>query len=127
MEDLLKHKILVVDDDAGTVAFLKKTLEEKGFKVFCAGNGREALAAVKADLPELMIIDRMMPKMDGIKTCAMIKVDKRFYKIPVIMITASAEASDKQLSEEVGVNAFLNKPLNINDLMAKVYELIERA
>ncbi len=123
-EDVQRKKILVVDDDPGAVALISKALEEKGFLVLKGSNGKEALDIIKQHLPDLIIIDRMMPKMDGIKACAFLKADKRFYKIPVIMITASAEKSDQELSKEVGVEVFLNKPLDINDLESKVKTLI---
>lgn len=126
MTELVKKKILVVDDDKLTIVLMTKILEEKGFEVLKAYDGQEGLALIKQKVPDLIIMDRMMPKMDGIKACALIKADRRFYKIPIIMITASAEKSDHDLSKQIGVDAFLNKPLNAVDIIAKVQTLLHR-
>jgi len=126
MNEIIKKKVLVVDDDKGTVLLLTKILTEKGFEVLKAYDGQEALALIKQTIPDLIIIDRMMPKMDGIKACALMKADKRFYKIPIVMITASAEKSDQELSAKIGVDAFLNKLLNAADVVGKVEILINR-
>ncbi len=125
-EETAKKRILVVDDDPGIVRFLEASLHAAGFEVAKCYNGQEALAAVKQSLPDLIILDRMMPKMDGLKTCALIKADRRFRGIPVIMVTASADAADERLSAQVKVDAFINKPINIPELMRKVEELIVR-
>ena len=121
-----KKKILVVDDEAGSLLLLKSCLEKSGYEVFQGTNGQEALTLVKQNPPDLIIMDRMMPKMDGIKACALIKLDRRFFRIPVIMLTASAEKADQTLSEQVGIDAFLNKPLNTTVLIEKVQELLAR-
>ncbi|MBF0522283.1 MAG: response regulator [Candidatus Omnitrophica bacterium] len=122
----MKQKILVVDDDLGTVTLLASRLEAAGYIVLKGYNGQEALAVVKQEAPDLIILDRMMPKMDGLKTCALLKSDTRFLKTPVIMLTASAEKSDQDLSIEVGADAFINKPVNIPELIHKIQELISR-
>ncbi len=123
-EEALKKKILVVDDEAGSALLIKSGLTKQGFEVFQAGNGLEALLAVKQLMPDLVVMDLMMPKMDGMKACALLKLDKRFSKIPVVMLTASAEKADQKLSEQVGANAFLNKPVNMVELTQKVQELL---
>lgn len=126
-DDVQKKKILVVDDDTMAVTLMKKTLENMGFEIFKGHNGLEALAAVKATPVDLVILDQMMPKMDGIKACALIKADKRFRHIPVIMFTASADEEDKKLAQEVGANAYCNKPLNLPVLTQKIKELLKIA
>ncbi|MBF0490472.1 MAG: response regulator [Candidatus Omnitrophica bacterium] len=125
VEEVVKKKILVVDDDVMAVTLMSKTLENMGFEVVKAYNGQEALTLVKQHQLALIILDQMMPKMDGIKACALIKSDKRFRNIPIIMFTASAEDADKKLSEQVGANAFCNKPLNIAVLTQKIQELLK--
>lgn len=121
-----KKKILTVDDEAGSLLLLKSCLEKAGFEVVQATNGQEALAVMKQVVPDLIVMDRMMPKVDGIKACALIKMDRRFAKIPVIMLTASADKADQRLSEQVGIDAFMNKPLNTAALVDKVKELLAR-
>ncbi|MBF0331032.1 MAG: response regulator [Candidatus Omnitrophica bacterium] len=126
LDEIAKKKILIVDDSPEVLVILRVALEKLGFEVIEATNGFEALAMVKKHVPALVIMDRMMPKMDGLKACALIKSDRRFCKIPVIMLTASAENLDRTLSEEAGADDFLNKPLNSADLMKRVQELVVR-
>ncbi len=121
-----KKKILVVDDAPDTRLLIKRCLEKSDYEVLEAENGMDALVMVKGDLPDLIILDMMIPRMDGLKVCAFIKSDKRSWNIPVIMITAMAEKSAKELSEQVKVDVFLNKPIIISDLLQKVKELIGR-
>ena len=127
MTDQAKKKILIVDDDPMIVALMVKTLENMGFDVLKGSNGQEALAIVKETKPDLIILDQMMPKMDGIKTCGFLKADKRFANIPVIMFTASAEESDWALSKEMGANEYCNKPLNVTELKTKIDQLLAQS
>ncbi|MEI7999699.1 MAG: response regulator [Candidatus Omnitrophota bacterium] len=124
VESIKKKKILIVDDDPMLVTLMVKTLENLGFDVLKAYNGQEGLAVVKENKPDLIILDQMMPKMDGIKACALLKADKRFHDIPIIMFTASAEDSDRKLSQQMGADAFCNKPLNEVVLVQKIRELL---
>jgi two-component system alkaline phosphatase synthesis response regulator PhoP len=116
--------ILVVDDDREVIAVLKNRLEANNFNVISAGDGFEAIKMVKEHKPDLIVMDIMMPKMNGIKACALIKSDNRFQKIPIIMLTSSASESDKTVSKEVGANEFCSKPLNIIELKAKIELLL---
>jgi CheY-like chemotaxis protein len=125
MTDTVKKKVLMVDDDPMIIALMTKTLEGMGFEVFKSNNGQEALTTLKQVKPDLIIMDQMMPIMDGIKACALIKADKRFKDIPVIMFTASADEAQKKLSEQVGANAYCNKPLNVAVLSQKIQELLK--
>lgn len=120
-----KKKILVVDDDPMIVTLMVKTLESLGFEVLKGSNGMEALAIVKQTIPDLIILDQMMPKMDGIKTCALLKADKRYLNIPIIMFTASADEADRQLSRQMGANEYCNKPLNVAELKQKIEQLLK--
>ena len=123
-EETVKKKILMVDDDPMIVALMVKTLEGLGYEVLKGTNGLEALAIVKQTKPDLIILDQMMPKMDGIKTCAMLKADKRFINVPVIMFTASAEEADRTLSKQMGADDYCNKPLNVAELKQKIEQLL---
>jgi CheY-like chemotaxis protein len=125
MTDTVKKKVLMVDDDPMIIALMTKTLEGMGFEVFKSNNGQEALTTLKQVKPDLIIMDQMMPIMDGIKACALIKADRRFKDIPVIMFTASADEEQKKLSQQVGANAYCNKPLNIAILSQKIQELVK--
>ena len=122
--EVVKKKILVVDDDRLTVTLVSKALEEMGFEVLVAGDGQEALAIIKGTMVDLIVLDMMMPKMDGIKTCGLIKADRRYRNIPVIMFTDSADDFGKKICEQVGANDFCNKPLGIPALKQKILDLI---
>jgi CheY-like chemotaxis protein len=124
MTEEIKKKILIVDDDVVGIAILAKAFEEMGFAILKGHNGQEALTMVKNNKVDLIILDQLMPKMDGIKACALIKADKRFRHIPVIMFTASANESDKKLAQEVGADAYCNKPLNLPVLSRKIKDLL---
>jgi DNA-binding response OmpR family regulator len=112
--------ILVVDDDREILVIIKSRLEASDYKVITAADGKEAINMVKEHNPSLIIMDIMMPNMDGIKACALIKADSRFKKIPIIILTASATESDRKVSEEVGANDYCTKPLNMAELKSKV-------
>jgi CheY-like chemotaxis protein len=124
-DEIVKKKILVVDDDLMAVALMSRTLLNMGFDVIKGYNGQEALALIKQNPVDLIILDQMMPKMNGIKACALIKMDKRYRHIPVIMFTASADESDKKISEQVGANGYCNKPLDVAVLTQKIQELLK--
>ena len=124
-DETVKMKVLVADDDLLAVSMISRALLNMGFDVLKAYNGQEALAVIKQNHVDLVIMDQMMPKMNGIKACALIKIDKRYRNIPVIIFTASADDADKKLSEQVGANAYCNKPLDIPVLTKKIQELLK--
>jgi CheY-like chemotaxis protein len=112
--------ILVVDDDREVIVVIKNRLEASHYAVITAADGKEALDTVKQHNPDLIIMDIMMPKMSGIKVCALIKADHRYKHIPVIMLTSSANESDRETSKEVGADAYCTKPVDIVDIKIKV-------
>ncbi|MBF0618958.1 MAG: response regulator [Candidatus Omnitrophica bacterium] len=120
----MKKQILVVDDDRGAVALLENRLTDLGFEVLKAFDGQEGLALVKKTPPDLIILDQMMPKMDGVRVCALLKADRRFAKIPVIIFTASAEKVDQKMSEQAGADLFLTKPYNIPVLLQNIQRML---
>lgn len=118
-----KH-ILVVDDEPDLVEMLKLQLEAKGYKVTTASDGQEALEKVREIKPDLVLLDIMMPKMDGYQVCRMIKFDDELKHIAVVMLTARVQERDQKTGEEVGADAYLTKPFEYRDLLAKVAELL---
>lgn len=126
MPEEIKKKILIVDDDPMIVTLMVKTLQTMGYDVLKGSNGQEALAIVKETRPDLIILDQMMPKIDGIKACALLKADRRFLDIPIIMFTASAEESDRALSKQMGADDYCNKPLNVAELKQKIERLLNQ-
>ncbi len=120
-----KKRILLVDDEEDLVKTVRFRLEASGYMVILAGDGQQALERARKEEPDLIILDLMLPKMDGYKVCALLKSDVRYSKIPIIMFTARAEESDKQLGREVGADAYITKPFEPQALLAKIGELLK--
>lgn len=117
-------KILVVDDEPGFVELLTELLTTSGYSVTSAGNGRQAIACVNNDLPDLMILDIKMPTMDGYEVCRLLRDDKRFMKIPVIMLTAMDELEDIKKGMSLGAVSYISKPFERNMLLAMIQGLV---
>lgn len=121
----MKKKILLADDEQVLVEMVKMRLEANDYDVITAADGQEALDKARKEKPDLLILDLMLPKMDGFKVCALLKADARFAKIPVLMFTARAQEIDKKMGEEVGANGYITKPFVAETLLAKIKELIK--
>lgn len=119
-----KKKILTVDDEIDIVKGLEVRLKFAGYEVITAYDGLEALNKARKEKPDLIIMDLMLPKIDGLKVCALIKGDSRYSKIPIIILTAKAQESDVKLGKEVGADLYLTKPFDIKILLEKIKELI---
>ncbi|PIU40872.1 MAG: two-component system response regulator [Candidatus Omnitrophica bacterium CG07_land_8_20_14_0_80_42_15] len=117
-------KILVVDDEIQLVEMVKLRLQANGYIVLTAGDGQEALEKARKEKPDLIILDLMLPKIDGYKVCRMLKFDEKYKKIPILMFTARAQESDKKLGEEVGADGYITKPFEPSVLISKIHELI---
>jgi len=122
----MPKKILIVDDEPGYLTLVKNRLEAAEYQVLTAQEGQEALEKAKREKPDLIILDLMLPKMDGYKVCGLLKRDIRYSKIPIILFTARAQEADRKQGEEVGADAYLTKPFDAQTLLAKIQELIER-
>lgn len=116
--------ILVVDDVPDNVDILQMRLESQGFDVITAGDGEAALAAVRDKLPDLVLLDIMMPKLDGIATVKQLKADASLPFIPVILVTARADAKDVIAGLEAGGDDYLTKPVDQAALMARVRAML---
>ena len=122
---MAKQKILVVDDEQDIVETLEFRLKSKGFEVDTAYDGEEALEQVKSGEPDLIILDLMMPKMDGREFCRRLKTDSENQIIPIIMLTAKAEDKDKIEGLEHGADDYIIKPFKFRDLMRSVKGLLK--
>src|SRR2546421_12004340 len=111
--------ILVVDDVPDNVEILQLRLESQGYEVVTAGDGEAALASVRDQLPDLVLLDIMMPKLDGIATVKRLKSDPALPFIPVILVTARADAKDVIAGLEAGGDDYLTKPVDQAALMAR--------
>lgn len=121
--DRMRERILVVDDEERLRDLLEAYLQREGFEVLQAENGMEALKIMKKSQVHLVLLDVMMPVMDGIQTLSEIR---RFTNIPVIMLTAKAEEDDKLMGFEFGTDIYLSKPLSPKVVIANVKALIKR-
>lgn len=117
-------KILVVDDEALLVKGIRFNLQSEGYEVITASDGLEALQALQEHKPDLVVLDVMMPNMDGLTACQKIR---EFSNIPIILLTAKADDMDKLIGFDHGADDYLTKPFNILELKARIRALLRRA
>lgn len=116
--------ILVVDDEARMIRFIQANLEMDGFRVISAGNGLQALDKIRTELPDLVILDVMMPEMDGFETLGLIRETSA---VPVIMLTVKSEDGDKHQAFTAGADDYLTKPFSPRELSDRVKAVLRRA
>jgi two-component system phosphate regulon response regulator PhoB len=119
--------ILLVEDEKSILTLIKYNLEKEGFKVFCSETGEDALKIIKEKIPDLVILDWMLPDTSGIDVCRQIKIDKKLKNIPVLILTAKGEPDDKIKGLEVGADDYVTKPFNNKELLLRVKSLIKRS
>jgi len=117
---ILSKKILVVDDEEVTTELAKTFLEHHGFEVVCAFDGEEALKLAQSERPDLILLDVMLPKVDGFEVCKRLKANKAFAKTPVLMLTAKGLSKDIERGHEVGADEYLVKPFSGRALVATI-------
>ena len=117
--------ILVVDDERHIVRLVQVNLERAGYEVTTAYDGVEALEAVQSELPDMIILDVMMPRMDGFETLKKLRADDKSKEIPVIMLTAKAQDADIFKGWSSGVDSYLTKPFNPRELLAFVDRIFQ--
>lgn len=120
-----KQKILLVDDEKDLVELLSIRLEEAGFEVITSLDGHEGLEKAKREKPDLIILDIMMPKMDGYQFCRLLKFDRQFEKIPILMLTARTQEQDRKTGLTVGADAYITKPYSLPELLNKIRSLLK--
>jgi DNA-binding response OmpR family regulator len=119
-------RVLVVDDDPVIQKLLKVNFEMEGYEVLSAADGAEGLDQAKSGNPDVIILDVMMPKMNGLEVLAALKADTDTDTIPVILLSAKAQAGDVQAGLDRGANAYVTKPFDPLDLLDRVGTLIKR-
>jgi CheY-like chemotaxis protein len=112
-----KKQILVVDDDPLVVKILREPLLREGYHVRVASHGLEALQEVKSRRPDLIILDILMPMLDGFKVARLLKFDKRFKDIPIIVLTSRATEGERKMGQQVGADEFLYKPFRFPQVL----------
>ena len=120
----MPKKILLVDDEPHIVIMLSNRIKHAGYDVISASDGQEGLDKARKENPDLIILDVMLPKLDGYKVCRMLKFDEKYKHIPIIIFTARAQEIDKKTSGDVGANGYITKPFEPQILLDKIKELL---
>jgi two-component system phosphate regulon response regulator PhoB len=122
----VKPKILVVDDEPEAVELLEFNLKQAGYAVTTAGDGAEALKKARSQVPDLIVLDVMLPEMDGFEICKSLRLDPTTVKVPVIMLTAKAAEIDRVLGLELGADDYLTKPFSPRELLLRIKKILAR-
>lgn len=121
-----RERVLVVDDEQDLLELVSYNLNKEGFRVVCVSSGEEALAAARRDMPDLILLDLLLPTVDGLEVCRRLKADPRTQHIPVLMLTAKSEETDVVTGLELGAEDYVTKPFSPRVLVARVKALLRR-
>lgn len=121
----MNKKILVVDDEESIVTLLQYNLERSGYDVITASDGEEALKKAETEKPDLIVLDVMLPKLDGIEVCKQLRQQKLMF--PILMLTAKDEEFDKVLGLELGADDYMTKPFSPREVNARVKAILRRS
>ena len=120
----MSQKILVVDDELEIVKVVRAYLEQSGFRVITASDGEQALAVFRHEVPDLIVLDLNLPKLDGLDVCRTIRRDSN---VPIIMLTARVEETDRLIGLEIGADDYITKPFSPREVVARVRTVLRRA
>ena len=122
----MKEKILLVDDEKDIVKMLDYNLKKEGYKAVSAYDGEKALDSARREIPDLIILDLMLPGMDGLEVCKLLKKEPKTSHIPIIMLTAKTQEADKIVGLELGADDYVTKPFSPRELLARVKAILRR-
>ena len=122
----MKETILIVEDEKDIVRMLEYNLKKNGYKTLVARNGETALAAARKEKPAIILLDLMLPGIDGLEACKALKADPKTTAISIIMLTAKAQESDKIVGLELGADDYITKPFSPRELVARVRAVLRR-
>ncbi len=122
----MANKILLVEDDLPTVELLKFTLQSEGLDVVVVYDGISALRTVEKENPDLILLDVMIPCVDGFEVCQLLKHNIKFMHIPIIMVTAKVRREDRMLGFEKGADDYISKPFDPIELVSRVKKLLKK-
>lgn len=123
----MKEKILIVEDEKDIVKMLDYNLKKEGYRTIAAADGEDALDSAKRQNPDLIILDLMLPGMDGLEVCKHLKKEPKTAHIPIIMLTAKAQEADKVIGLELGADDYVTKPFSPRELMARLKAVLRRS
>jgi DNA-binding response OmpR family regulator len=121
-----KGRILVVDDERLIATLLKDLLETDQYEVLIAMDGEEGLNKARSSQPDLIILDIMLPRIDGFRICRLLKFDLKYRHIPILMLSARAGVKDQEISVQSGADAYMVKPFAPRELLARIGELLKK-
>ncbi|MCK8061303.1 MULTISPECIES: response regulator transcription factor [unclassified Fusibacter] len=124
---MAKLEVVIIEDDEHIVELLKYNLEENGYSVHYSTNGSEGLELVTNILPDVLLLDLMIPELDGFEVCKRLKQNEQTREVPIIMLTAKGSEMDKVLGLEIGADDYLTKPFSIRELLARVKAVLRRS
>ena len=125
-ESTTHHKILVVDDEEDLLELVRYTLAKEGHSITCVDTGEKAVDSVQRKLPDLIVLDLMLPGIDGLEVCRRLKRDSRTRDVPIIMLTAKSEERDVITGLDGGADDYITKPFSPRVLLARVKSLLRR-
>lgn len=120
----MSHRILIADDEPNIVVSLEFLMKREGFEVQVATDGEAALLAIAAQVPDLILLDIMLPKKDGFEVCQRIRANPQSQSVKVVMLTAKGRDTEVSKGLALGADAYVTKPFSTKDLVAKVRELL---
>ncbi len=123
----MSARVLVVEDDPDIAELVSRYLEKAGYVAEHVASGREAVERIRARPPDLLVLDLMLPHVDGLEICRIMRANEKTAAVPIIMLTARAEESDRIVGLEIGADDYLAKPFSPNELVARVRALLRRA
>lgn len=123
---MAKEKILIVEDEKDIVKMLDYNLKKEGFKTLSAHNGEDGLDMARKENPDLILLDLMLPEMDGMDVCKAIKNEAKTSHIPIIILTAKAQETDKIVGLELGADDYMTKPFSPRELIARIKAVLRR-
>jgi DNA-binding response OmpR family regulator len=120
-----RARVLVVDDEPDLIHILEFGLKAAGYQVDVAADGQEGLKKARETRPDIILLDLMLPKLDGYKVCRLLKFDERYRQIPIIIVSARTQEGDQALAKEMGANRFITKPYEFGEILAHIEALLK--
>ena len=120
-----RARVLVVDDEPDLIHILEFGLKAAGYQVDVAADGQEGLKKARETKPDIILLDLMLPKLDGYKVCRLLKFDERYRQIPIIILSARTQEGDQTLAKEMGANRFVTKPYEFGEILAHIEALLK--
>ncbi len=124
---MMTRKLLIAEDDSASRELLRETLESQGYQVVAAEDGQQALDKIEAEIPDLVLLDIQMPKLDGLAVVRRLRQNPRLSSLPVIAVTAYAMRGDREKALDAGFDTYLTKPIDVVATRRPVKQLLSRA